>query len=357
MNRVFVTGAGASKHAGGPLMADFLEEGLYHLCAGSLYRIDHRRFWMVVDLLDELFSLGLRREVEGAIEHNEINVVHVDRLYGISIEAILSHVESRAFSERTDELRGALHFFIYQTLQQLTTHSASWSRNDDGTLNHKRNCYHRLVDYGLQLTDANCFITFNYDLLLDEALAINNHQLVGDYCMPFSSIGHFSSYDRILKGQRKPIDVDLLKLHGSLNWMVCQSCERHHLTFYIDYAQIPSESCPECGNRLSPCLVAPTVPKNPNQGSYRLIWDVARERLIHADEITVIGYSFPSGDLEALSLFKATVASRRQKPSLVVVDPSATVRQHIQGAISVVASEQYETFEDYCEKKNLSDAR
>ncbi len=163
MERVFVFGAGASKHANGPLMADFVDQAFYHLCAGSLYRIDKSKFWTVVDMLDDLMGLGLRKEVQWAIDNHQVTIKNPHKLYGISVEALLTRVEAGLFGDMTEQYREAVQCFIFQPLQSLTTHSDSYAWGQDGQLVHSRNYYDRLVDYGLDYSETNRCLTFNYD--------------------------------------------------------------------------------------------------------------------------------------------------------------------------------------------------
>jgi hypothetical protein len=79
------------------------------------------------------------------------------------------------------DYKKALDDFIFETIQLETTHGDSSSTNPDGSTDHWRTLYDMLVDYGLNLSDRNSFITFNYDLLLDKAVSINDRGLLGDY--------------------------------------------------------------------------------------------------------------------------------------------------------------------------------
>lgn len=329
-------------------MNEFVSEGLYHLCSGRLYRIRNQYFWAVVDILDEQFRLGLREEVQWAIDHNQVNIPSFNQLYGISIEAILTNIEAGRFGSKKAHYRKVFHFFIFETLQRRTTSSRAISQKEDGTTIRRRNCYDQLVDYCLDMKDDNHFITFNYDLLADEAICRSDHRILCDYNVPFISAQQFTRYERKLKGHQAKKEIDLLKLHGSLNWMQCSQCSKYHLAYHIDYGKIANVSCKCCKKPLRPVLIAPAIPKGIDKGCFPALWNKAEKCLSMADEIVVVGYSFPQADLEAITLFKTGLLKREKKPKLIVVDPKEEAQDHIQRICNIRATEEYPTFECYC---------
>lgn len=233
MNRVFVFGAGASRDAGGPLIRDFMFQGMVYLCNQDTYDdITISSFHKVFELVDLLYGTSFIAELDQARRQRLCHIESMEKLLDVSVEDILSFIDLGMSQEGDSErhkldyhdYKKALDDFIFETIQLETTHSDSYSKNPDGTTDHRRNLYDMLVDYGLNISDRNSFITFNYDLLLDKAVSINDRGLLGDYAVPFISASHFDAYSRILRNERLPSDVDILKLHGSLNWAVCTEC-------------------------------------------------------------------------------------------------------------------------------------
>lgn len=353
---VFVFGAGASFHAGGPLTQDFIERGFDYLCNNELYAISTDSFFRVVDLIDILYGTKLRTEVEYAIENNEVYLNDPSILRDISIEDLLSFVDLGSGSGDNwlpyEQYRNDLHSFIFETLQTATTHSDYLSLNQDGTIDHRRNCYDRLVDYGLDLDDANCFVTFNYDLLLDKAVSINNHRILGDYNLPFRTVSNFSSYNRIREGGRRKGDVDILKLHGSLNWARCLNCYDLHLAFHHQYERIPTLTCEGCGSKVAPVLIPPILRKDIAGYGIESLWVKAQDHLSLADRIIIVGYSFPDADIESKWLFKRAVAMGVKKPHLTLVEPSVAVRNKITKLFGKTVSgfDFYKSFEEFCDQ-------
>jgi thiamine pyrophosphate-dependent acetolactate synthase large subunit-like protein len=56
-------------------------------------------------------------------------------------------------------------------------------------------------------------------------------------------------------------------------------------------------------------------------GLFSAIWTKAEHALTMADQIIVIGYSFPRTDHKSISLFKSAFSRRRTIPKVVIIDP------------------------------------
>jgi hypothetical protein len=366
MNRVFILGAGASKDAGGPLMRDFMFEGMSYLCNQDLYdEITVKSFRRVFELVDLLYGTSFIADLEQGRRERSYCIKSMHKLQDVSIEDILSFVDlgmapgAEPGYPALDypDYRKALHDFIFETIQLKTTHGDSYSMKADRTIDHQRNLCDMLVDYGLRISDRNSFITLNYDLLLDDAVSTNNHRLLGDYALPFTDVLHFEQYKRILRNERMPSDVDILKLHGSLNWASCTKCNQPYLAHYWPYRRLRQEErheeCPLCRAALSPILVPPTFRKDIGRYSFLTpVWRRAEEVIRQADELIVIGYSFPEADLEAKWLFRRALLGRASRVGLCLVEPDAKVREKIRAFFLDTAeiSNEYESFTDYCRK-------
>jgi hypothetical protein len=69
MNKVFVLGAGASKDAGGPLIRDFMFNGMGYLCNQDTYDdISLSSFKKVFELVDLLYGTSFMEELDQAIK-------------------------------------------------------------------------------------------------------------------------------------------------------------------------------------------------------------------------------------------------------------------------------------------------
>lgn len=144
-------------------------------------------------------------------------------------------------------------------------------------------------------------ITFNYDVAVDRSL--EQKGLKPDYCIENSD----------------PQGVRLLKLHSSLNWLYCPTCRRLHVLELLqkqapDFFEnkiVPPHSikvpmpvqrwladfdCCEHRRSNEPFIVPPTWNKSDYHMVIPRVWRAAAEELESADDIFVIGYSFPQSD-------------------------------------------------------------
>ena len=158
-------------------------------------------------------------------------------------------------------------------------------------------------------TNNCCCITFNYDDFLDEALA-----QIGNW-NPYWGYGFVcpSSSDTIASsGHGRMLDppLRLLKLHGSINWRAKLGYARplaiDSITHHDEWSD-PSYVDSKVDGHLEPepVMVPPVLSKSGlvEQPVLRLVWSHAFEKLETAHEVTFIGYSFPTTDMAARTLF------------------------------------------------------
>jgi len=310
MNKVFILGAGASKPAGTPLLKEIFPDGVFHLRMGavsgdSLSRYPH--FW---GYLKEHFNYDVHiQDPIAFLAYNDID-----------IEQILSAIDNEIFKKSIKGLKKVREEavrFVCLTLEQAI--------KDGQRKDNKSNCYPNFVSQKINILNDDCtIITFNYEILLETALL----DVSLGYCFSYGievekdSIRNFSGYVREYKG-----NLLVLKLHGSSNWAICSQCNKLHLFWSQRYDDIFKGSCCSCGDSLEAVLVPPTRFK---EGKYlkklweianlEKLWQIAREKIATADEITVIGYSFNEYDEDAVSLIKDSIERNSKKPNLYIVD-------------------------------------
>ncbi len=140
-----------------------------------------------------------------------------------------------------------------------------------------------------------------------------------------------------LAGQEMPSGgVTLLMLHGSANWIYCDSCRRLyvgesndgkaalHALIYIDTDDF-RELCPDnkvvinlvcktprqpkkcihCGNRLSARIATFSYRKEVSIPQFQTVWQQAYSTLRDSDTWLFIGYSMPEADFEFRHLLKS----------------------------------------------------
>lgn len=175
---------------------------------------------------------------------------------------------------------------------------------------------------------------FNYDLLLDNALYEKGR---------FSDSGYIINADYTLvdemweRTRDTPSDVTMLKLHGSLNWLKCKTCDcalllRHrksvqNLWTTIKDLPMATINCPKCGAvkevGLERVIVPPSMVKSYREVQIRYLWKYASS-IKNINHIVVIGFSFSEQDPEVEMLLRTMV-----ERSLIPIDvPILIVNPH-----------------------------
>ena len=157
-------------------------------------------------------------------------------------------------------------------------------------------------------SNSRCCITFNYDDVLNEALAQtfswNPYWGYGFFCQ--SSLDTIASFQDL----ESHSVLQLLKLHGSINWrpklgyassIAIDGITHHHewVGTKLRFPQVAGSLEPE------PVIVPPVLTKSSlvEQPVLRLVWSHVFAKLAMAHEVTFIGYSFPRTDMAARTLF------------------------------------------------------
>jgi hypothetical protein len=185
-------------------------------------------------------------------------------------------------------------------------------------------CEH-LMDILFKLKPTSSIISFNWDTIADFTL-----QCVAD--------ARYSSYVDLMTAA--PLRVAdfigrgvLLKLHGSLNWIVCsnsQCSSRHQIRLACQERKLmrlrEAHKCPMCGDdRGEPFIVPPTSQKLIHRDSMlHKLWTLARAQLPYFRRIIFIGYSFPTTDFYSEWLFRQIHFVEANRPEIIVVNPAIT---------------------------------
>ncbi len=129
--------------------------------------------------------------------------------------------------------------------------------------------------------------------------------------------------------KRKPMDrafdERILKLHGSIAW-------------HEDSTESTIRVIDNDGNmkwERIPIIVPPVLDKSQHYaiGRLRTQWANAHLALEQADEIVIVGFSFPATDISCQFLFKSALKSR-DRVRVVVVNSDASVRQRYDSIFS-----------------------
>ena len=166
-------------------------------------------------------------------------------------------------------------------------------------------------------------IIFNYDDLLDQALwevAGTDEVSESANWHPDGGYGFYCRSSRFLvedSGGRskETTSMDLLKLHGSLNWRVrrghlapftIDAIVHHQAWLLVDGQPIqPPNAVIEDHLQPEPFMVPPILAKTDlgEQPILRLVWNKALTALRAAQNVVFVGYSFPATDFASDVLF------------------------------------------------------
>lgn len=122
---------------------------------------------------------------------------------------------------------------------------------------------------------------------------------------------------------RRVLSIAVLKLHASVNWLVCPNCTALFTGVGIEASPwdlyFGDIACPSCGTvtsgpevraaPLQPFLITPTFLKVFDNLHIQATWQRAYHLLARADELVFVGYSMPLADFHFRALLRRAVRS------------------------------------------------
>ncbi|PKL88105.1 MAG: hypothetical protein CVV23_11980 [Ignavibacteriae bacterium HGW-Ignavibacteriae-2] len=191
--------------------------------------------------------------------------------------------------------------------------------------------YHHFWDSVTKYSSNFSIITLNYDTLLEQAFDFLYKDFgYLDYCF------HLMNYDKrkelkpynfwlnpreplIVEGDKTPIPIKIIKLHGSLTWKYCSCCNQTLLTPWdreIDLNRgtftgytYPEKTkydlvCPTDGTEFQTLILMPSYVKPLSQSVISQLTGEASREVMATKKIVFIGYSLSNADLHIRALFK-----------------------------------------------------
>jgi len=187
----------------------------------------------------------------------------------------------------------------------------------------------------LLLHSVPTFVSLNYDTLLDSSLNSRLSRYSASIPSKYQAdfLAHFSYgfevYDEVGKLHDSNSKILLLKPHGSLNLMFCQRCGKVIWRLASWYASMLNGRalCPFCNRNMEvPVQVPPLYRKDLDllglSSNVKRFIDQIREKvrltLQGADNITIIGYSFPPYDYDFRYLFITGIMNNPKFPNIKI---------------------------------------
>ena len=330
-------GAGASAEAGAPLMNAFIPAAQSVWRTNQLEPADKSRFQLV---------FKARAGLQSVHSKSVLDINNIESLFGAFEMAVLLGKLSGLDRSEVEQLPAAIATVIARTIEKRISYpwrmettsrpSAPVPYQDFATL---------LGDLLRRDPRSVSVISFNYDLALDYALYTAGLQF--GYCLgPGSHTG----------------EMDLLKLHGSLNWSRCGGCDEivawdlKQFFGKFDWTPLPGATSGtlEISGRLSkhshcagkclrpePLIVPPTWNKGRFHVQLKNVWQVAATHLAEAENVFVVGYSLPLTD-EFFRYFYALGSVGEAVFDLFsVVDPDNGVAERFRQLLGPAASDSF----------------
>ena len=224
--------------------------------------------------------------------------------------------------------------------------------------------YIRLTDLLIKKgTKKYSFVSFNYDILLDNALMrLLTEGVYIDYGIKFANegkeLGNFPNW------KSPPLEaksVKYLKPHGSFNWMYCPTCNSMYIlgdkkseVFRTGYSH-EIEHCPKDKTELSCVIEPPSFFKKYKNLYLQIIWKEMYNLLSEADTVFFIGYSLPEADMWTKYLLKRSCFHSVKK--FIVVNQSEDERAKYERLLGEVEYHKYgfkELVDEYIRRKGTS---
>jgi hypothetical protein len=190
--------------------------------------------------------------------------------------------------------------------------------------------YHdALVDV---LDPQDTIISFNYDCVVDHALRERGEGKWSarfGYTFPNASrVQAFQPWNAKQAPTAQNRSINLLKLHGSLNWFPFPE---------VDGGPIKLRERPykQAGQKLYEIIPPEYVKRQGSGPIYRSLWGNAELALRRAEVIAFVGFSFTPTDLDVEALFRLALASgKRALRRVVIANPNKEHRERIRSILA-----------------------
>jgi NAD-dependent SIR2 family protein deacetylase len=304
MRKVIFLGAGASVAEGAPDQSHLFNE-YFKLVQDEPRHTEMERelstfFYLMfdIDVDHENLNSTLFPTFEEAIGILDLAELRRESLRDYDLETVAANSNRIRFIRQYLVL--AMAEIIARTLQRETMYHRPLIKN--------------LADYNL--LPETLIISANYDIIIDNVL-LEHYEHHGfppgkriDYGVRFANCT-MGRWD-----EPAPDATCLLKIHGSLNWLFCRTCNCLTLTpgvkGVMNLVENPSNAlCNFCQSLLTPVIVPPSFYKDMSNVFLGQVWNKAEVNLRDADQIIFCGYSFPDADMHIKYLLKRIETNRQ----------------------------------------------
>jgi hypothetical protein len=331
-HNVYVLGAGFSREAGLPLIADFT------------MKMRDALPWFQSQARDPEAEairsvLDFRRRAASAAERVPLDLENIEEIFSLAAatgDASLNRNIASAIAATLDFTRTSAPEPESRVLLDATVQSpVAWRKEGQAVRGSQRtDAIYFAPKYDLYaLTMAgfvderpadrgDAIITFNYDTLIEEGLARLNVPFSYGFEAELPDF-HPSAQCIQVASSAKPDAIPVLKLHGSVNWATV--AENKRLSVFGTYEEVR-------GQKLSPLLVPPTWRKDPAV-QLSNVWDGAVSALRSATNVIIIGYSIPPTDQHFKYLLAAGLRDNISLRKVYFINPEAAALEKRIGTV------------------------
>ncbi len=324
----FIFGAGASKDAGIPLLANFVRimRQVTSRCRtknGPLSAEDKEVFRLAMEVMYELDSYHGRAEFDDSNLEDLLSILSFDALG-----------QDNANKDKLERMVWAIARTIELTCE--VKHDGKLTSSQSSGDSHYRRFWYPLFRQFAASGEMPTIISLNYDLVLERSLFQRlisdatfpdnfdadgivlkyNYSLLPDYCYkirrrPFQTetgIEWASFLETCsLSDLKKPLTIEILKLHGSLNFPVQGPIATSNIapTNVVDYP-----------------LIIPPIANKPIPENATCLWNTALQRLRSTKNLVVVGYSLPRTDVYLQYFLKTALGPNKDFDRLIVFNPT-----------------------------------
>lgn len=238
------------------------------------------------------------------------------------------------------------------------------------------------INLANQLKSEDSIVTFNWDTLMDRALNQETDWNTDSGYFRSPKLIYREGWVEPVKTKKKSFPT-LLKLHGSSNWLTSHTIPENgklelsqevsveeffvyennikpyncyagrYMNGYEDFSygyyppnlpllgkpapegmllsrtrlklpHMPEGTSESSGLVSMPLIIPPVQKKEYDQfgNLFESLWNEAEKKIQEADEIIIIGYSFPKTDYRSSELFKSAFIKRKDMPKITIINPS-----------------------------------
>lgn len=327
-DNLLILGAGFSANAGLPVASDFthrlLATARLHMDGPSTAQVRFLR-----KFVSAVFNEGGESEPEDWPELEDVFTI-------VDLSANTGHNLGPDWS--ASELRVVRRAIIVRMIRMLAQRYAAARKKADAKWQRLEQFF-RLFDHS-----SSAILSMNWDTVVEQGIARTQGLRRVDYGCDALAY-RFSGSKLIRQVTRTKAPLRILKPHGSVNWLYCDTCRE---TFWVpadqtekvartlfrerDWdvirektgsaatASVYDAMCPRCrGASLGTRFATFSYRKALDFPMHAASWRTAERYLKNATEWIFIGYSMPAADFEFKHLLKRVQLSQKFRPNITLI--------------------------------------